>query len=109
MTELRAFVRSWELAFPRSNAMLRMALQGLCAAEARNHPTFVWMKEVSVGCADVNARRGKRSAAQDFLADEPFIVVFVEFRLEARVRRVIRSCPFPRVTHHLMAAITALA
>jgi hypothetical protein len=36
------------------------------------------MEKVSVRRSDVQLRRGKRAAAQNFLIDEPLVVVFVK-------------------------------
>src|SRR5260370_41303117 len=57
----------------------------------------------------MQARRRERTAAQNLLADKPFIVVLVKVGFESGVRRVIRSRPFPGVANHLLTAVSALA
>ena len=74
-------------------------------AEAGEHPAFVRVKEVSVRRSDVQLRRGKRTAAQNLLIDEPLVVVFVKLRLESWIRHVIRGRPFPNVANHLLATV----
>src|SRR5437016_11056751 len=50
----------------------------LRAAKPGNHPALMRIKEIAIGCADVNSRCGERSATQNLLAHEPFVVVFVK-------------------------------
>jgi hypothetical protein len=38
----------------------------------------VGVEEISIRRSDVQLGRGERAAAQDFLVDEPFVVVFVK-------------------------------
>src|SRR5262245_1480259 len=57
----------------------------------------------------MRARRSKAPAPKDFLADEPFVVVFVKLRFEAGIGRIIRYGPFPHVADHLVASIGAPA
>src|SRR2546429_9375280 len=52
--------------------------QVLRAAKSRNHPALVRIEKISIGGADVRARRGERAAAQNLLAHKPFVVVFVK-------------------------------
>src|SRR5262245_25462672 len=54
-------------------------------------------------------RSGERTASQYFLSDKPFVVVFVKFGSEARIRYVIRTRPFPDVADHLMSAVCGLS
>src|SRR5438552_18194923 len=67
------------------------------------------MKKVAIGGTNMDARRRERTTAQNFLADKPFVVVLVKVGFESGIRRVIRSCPFPHVANHLLAAVSALA
>src|ERR1041385_3960726 len=72
---------------PITTALLR-------ASESRNHPTLVWIKEISISRSDMHARRRERSATQDLLPDKPLVVVFVEIVFESRVGGLSgrRSC-----------------
>src|ERR1051325_4723923 len=81
----------------------------LRASESCDHPAFVRIEEVSIRRPDMNLWSGKRSAAQDFLADEPFVVVFVKVRFESRIRNVIGNRPLPNIADHLMQALCGLA
>src|SRR6266852_277500 len=56
----------------------------------------------------MQARRRERTAAQNLLADKPFVVVLVEVGFESGIRRVVRSRPFPGVANHLLTAVSAL-
>src|SRR6266852_5577721 len=57
----------------------------------------------------MRARGRERTAAQNLLADKPIIVVLVKVGFESGIRRIVRSCPFPHVANHLLAAVSALA
>src|SRR5436190_8397298 len=54
-------------------------------------------------------RRGKRTAAQDFLIYKPFVVVFVKFRFEARIGNIVRTSPFPNISNHLVTSRNSFA
>src|ERR1044072_6986060 len=84
-------------------------LHGTGTAETGDHPAFVRVKEVSVSRSDMRLRRGKRTAAQNFLIDEPLVVVFVKLRLESGIRHVIGDSPLPHVANHLLATVRVLA
>src|SRR5438132_13324355 len=67
------------------------------------------IEKVSIGRADVHARRGERAAAQDLLPDKPLVVVFVELGFESGIRGVIRSRPFTHIHNHVLTSVSALA
>ena len=48
------------------------------ATKSGNHPALVRIEKVAIGRADVRPRCGERTATQDLLAHEPFVVVFVK-------------------------------
>src|SRR5260370_41794578 len=56
----------------------------------------------------MHARGRERTAAQNLLADKPFIVVLVKVGFESGIRRIVRSCPFLHVANHLLTAVSAL-
>src|SRR5260370_38389733 len=56
----------------------------------------------------MHARGRERTAAQNLLADKPFLVVLVKAGFESGIRGIVRSCPFPHVANHLLTAVSAL-
>ena len=66
------------------------------------------VKEVAIGRADVQLRRGERAAAQDLLIDEPLVVVLVKLGFETGVGNVIGRGPLPDVANHLVTTVTIL-
>ena len=70
-------------------------------------PAFFRLKEIAVGSANVRARRGAGTAAQDVLVAHEFAVVFAERAgagAIAGVGRVGAARPFPNVAEHLVKA-----
>src|SRR5262249_50850453 len=74
----------------------------------RNHPAFGRVEKVSVCRPNMNLRCRERSAAQDFLPDEPFIIVLVKIGFETWIWSIIRGCPLPHIANHLVASRSAL-
>ena len=54
-------------------------------------------------------RCGERAAAQDFLIDEPLVVVFVKLGFESRIGNVIGGGPLPDIPNHLVTTKEILA
>ena len=48
------------------------------AAESRDHPALVGVEKIAVSWADVHLGCRKGAASQNFLIDEPFVVVFIK-------------------------------
>src|SRR5512144_282634 len=83
-----------------SGAPVRIARE----AETGKLPARCRREEISVGRANVRARRDAGAATQYVLIAHEFSVVLADRaggRTEARVRRVVALRPFPHIAEHL--------
>ena len=80
-----------------------------CEPDSGELPAFFRLEEIAIGAADVRARGGTGTTAQDVLVAHEFAVVLAErawLGAVAGVRRIGAACPFPNVAEHLVKTLT---
>ena len=81
------------------------SLRIACESDPCELPAFFRLEEIAVGAANVSARRGAGTAAQNVLVAHEFAIVFAERAGRGAItgiRGVGAARPFPNVAKHLL-------
>ena len=100
-----------KLSFGRGSADARPtdSLWIACEPDSRKLPALFRLKEIAISAANVTARGGAGTTAQNVLVAHELAVVLAERARRgtiAGVGRVGAACPFPNVAEHLVKMLT---